>query len=1370
MTLHFVIRIIHADAFLFLSDLKIHGNFALKFESKILIQKMKYIFHISDVHIDIERLENLANSFNVLVRDIVAKGVKDSLLVILGDIFEHKTILTTNDLAIFDNMMRKLQANHIRTIIIVGNHDFNINKLAGSSGGGLASMAENNISLEILTAAYDNVVCLTYTCVHVVDDVEFHVYSIVDGGIPQGGASGRIKIALMHDGVNSAKYDTGQTIEGMRFGVSDFEKYDYTMLGDIHKPQFITPRMAYCGSFVQKNRGEGVDHGYILWDLAAAGSEAATAQSGRFCFIPMKNLAIKILALENKSTAMPDIVEGQTITYVQLWHKKCSGEYVSELARRIKAKYGVLHRVINRDLYEITNKPANPADADANSGFREIDHAACIRDLLKSHSAADIEEVVQMHSIRMQSKNDIHHSNYKINYLTWSNVLCYGENNYINFADINSAIVVLNGKNKYGKSSIIDILIRILFNECERGYKKDIVNKNKQSGSIKISISVPSARASGVSDEYTIEQVMDKNNTHTQHRLCKNGENITKQTIVATYEYINKFVGVGSYPDFINMTTALQNRKFLVDLKDEEMLGLLVKLLNIETDEINREVKADLRNRKRDAKIRDEDLARMTASIAESQKALAALAPSKESITGEIATLTVERDSLNLRVQELNRRYNPALSNATAVNPAAEISQIEEMMAGIPPISPKELVSLECEKAVLSAELASLPCDDSFGGSIEQVEAAEELIKSSPNLSAQISELSGSLRHVVDPTKILADISKKIADISAPSDEEYVGILRRMDEIGNVKFKPLPGAIKSVDIPERDLLELKKLVAQPLPDYDAFAAEHAAALARIKAFDSNYSALRFDAACECCRNNSAVLASFGVDADRHRAADLARLLADRDSATHARHRAAEQLAQAQAYTTAAQAHAAAIENNKLAEELRALGLRRDALRARCDLVSQLDRLECDRVAMLANADVLREIARLKDRAAKIASAQVLVNSYKNFKKTTDLKKSLEQISKKIAAAKMFGRLNLLKSIQQNQAIAGEIARVSAQLSNISADLGRKTEIYQRMLGITAALAEKQNMADELQGKIARAQGELRILNLYQKCVDVSGISQKILADLCGVFNRECNRILHQISDFEIEIAVELPRTMKIYTSEAGVKIPAAMASGYQKFVIDIIMRVVLTTILCGGMSNNMSNPGMLIIDEGFGCLDSKNFTEVAGVLSQLKKNFRCIMIITHIPELKEYADLLLDIQRSGGYSRMTFGADELQAQSMMRMTILEDNAHFAEELAASRVEKNEAQAAKRAGIAEKKSIVLQTKAAKLTAKEAVENIASSSELMRGHLIVQSVNDGMDIFTCLACRKTYKYSEKKVNDHVASVSYKSKHKTYIKSIM
>ncbi len=51
-----------------------------------------------------------------------------------------------------------------------------------------------------------------------------------------------------------------------------------------------------------------------------------------------------------------------------------------------------------------------------------------------------------------------------------------------------------------------------------------------------------------------------------------------------------------------------------------------------------------------------------------------------------------------------------------------------------------------------------------------------------------------------------------------------------------------------------------------------------------------------------------------------------------------------------------------------------------------------------------------------------------------------------------------------------------------------------------------------------------------------------------------------------------------------------------MASGSQKFVIDLVLRMSLLKI------STISNPGVMFIDEGFGSLDDEYLSEVCNIL------------------------------------------------------------------------------------------------------------------------------------------------------------------------
>ena len=79
---------------------------------------------------------------------------------------------------------------------------------------------------------------------------------------------GDTKIALFHGTVDNSTTDFGFRLPS-DVKIEIFDGYDLALLGDIHKRQFMDKehRVAYCGSLIQQNHGEMLEHGFLTWDV-----------------------------------------------------------------------------------------------------------------------------------------------------------------------------------------------------------------------------------------------------------------------------------------------------------------------------------------------------------------------------------------------------------------------------------------------------------------------------------------------------------------------------------------------------------------------------------------------------------------------------------------------------------------------------------------------------------------------------------------------------------------------------------------------------------------------------------------------------------------------------------------------------------------------------------------------------------------------------------------------------------------------------------------------------------------------------------------------------------------------------------------------
>ena len=73
---------------------------------------------------------------------------------------------------------------------------------------------------------------------------------------------------MFHGTVDRCETDLGFRLPS-DVKITKFDGYDMGLLGDIHKRQHLNKEetISYCGSLVQQNHGEGLDHGYLLWDV-----------------------------------------------------------------------------------------------------------------------------------------------------------------------------------------------------------------------------------------------------------------------------------------------------------------------------------------------------------------------------------------------------------------------------------------------------------------------------------------------------------------------------------------------------------------------------------------------------------------------------------------------------------------------------------------------------------------------------------------------------------------------------------------------------------------------------------------------------------------------------------------------------------------------------------------------------------------------------------------------------------------------------------------------------------------------------------------------------------------------------------------------
>ena len=85
-----------------------------------------------------------------------------------------------------------------------------------------------------------------------------------------------------------------------------------------------------------------------------------------------------------------------------------------------------------------------------------------------------------------------------------------------------------------------------------------------------------------------------------------------------------------------------------------------------------------------------------------------------------------------------------------------------------------------------------------------------------------------------------------------------------------------------------------------------------------------------------------------------------------------------------------------------------------------------------------------------------------------------------------------------------------------------------------------------------------------------------------------------------------------------------------MYSGGEAFRVDFSLRIALARLLAERSGAELPT---LVIDEGFGSQDQEGIDRLVEALTAIGREFRFILVVTHIEELKERFDRRIDVTK-----------------------------------------------------------------------------------------------------------------------------------------
>jgi len=209
-----------------------------------------------------------------------------------------------------------------------------------------------------------------------------------------------------------------------------------------------------------------------------------------------------------------------------------------------------------------------------------------------------------------------------------------------------------------------------------------------------------------------------------------------------------------------------------------------------------------------------------------------------------------------------------------------------------------------------------------------------------------------------------------------------------------------------------------------------------------------------------------------------------------------------------------------------------------------------------------------------------------------------------------------------------------------------------SKVQMRLGGIRQQLAtidqQKQNLiATREEAESTRR--KIRDLEQVQKAFGKDGVPAMLIEEAIPELEDQANDILSRLSEHTMSVSFQTQRqykdekrsdkreTLDIVISEGGAERDYETFSGGEAFRINFAIRLALSRVLAKRAGARLQT---LVIDEGFGNQDTQGRQRLVEAINLIRQDFRKILIITHIEELKDFFPDRIEVTKTSEGSQV----------------------------------------------------------------------------------------------------------------------------------
>jgi predicted MPP superfamily phosphohydrolase/recombinational DNA repair ATPase RecF len=743
-------------------------------------RKVDKIFHISDIHVyNYQRHEEYIEVFEKLYKIIEERMTPNSIIFLGGDIVHSKTNMSPELFSVVSNLLSTL-CNMLPTIVILGNHDLNLNNKTR-----LDALTPIINSLNLPTLHF-----LNETNVYQYEQIGFsllHVKDKIENVIPAKSFDAETKILIYHGPVKNSATAYGYLLEGNYLDVLEHADYDYILLGDIHKHQYLNleKTAAYPSSLIQQNFGEDLTHGIIEWDLNKKTSEfIKIASSHGYYTFKLKNDKVA----EKIPGDLPYNLN------VAITAENCTQEFIDSFCLALEKKYNVLRIKKPKVTKFIIDNGKGEVSLDKENIIRDFEwrHSMLERyvqnELKQEYQADKFLDIHKTASLELDEPSEFIGVTWKPIRFEFSNMFSYGEDNVFNLGEL-GGLVGLFSPNASGKSTLLDAMTYCIFDKCSKTSSgAEVMNTSSDSFSCKLELSV-------AGESYFIERNGKKGKDGKVKVIVnfykEDGTSLNGEQRYETNDSIRKYLG--SYENFMLITMYDQhNKSDFIDKTQKDKKDLLYKYFDIDIfEKLNDTSKEHLKQLKYE--IENHQKQKYNESVTEYENSIIDIKSKLTQVETSLELNKKSSDVLSIQIENKRKELTPypkqSVNYATKIdeesrNEATLSSSLEDKRKSF--VEARNALKTHLSELESMGEVADVSSDlvtirKTLSDFDRDIAVAESEIKSSSKL---IDHLQG---YEHDPNCVYCVKNNKYALEGEKAKKEYPELLNKLDKLKQSK-------------------------------------------------------------------------------------------------------------------------------------------------------------------------------------------------------------------------------------------------------------------------------------------------------------------------------------------------------------------------------------------------------------------------------------------------------------------------------------------------------------------------------------------------------------------------------------------------------